>query len=162
MKVRDIMTKPVVSCQTSEDLATAARLMLQGGFGAMPVIDAHGTVAGVLTDRDIALAAGTRQRNAAHIAVHEAMTSKVRSCFAGDEVSAALRQMEEAHVRRLPVLDESSHLAGILSIDDIAARGLDQADGISSADFVRAFRRIAAPSTPGEPEMSASDTYVSG
>jgi CBS domain-containing protein len=70
--------------------------------------------------------------------------------------------MEEAHVRRLPVLDESSHLAGILSIDDIAARGLDQADGISSADFARAFRRIAAPSTPGEPEMSASDTYVSG
>jgi CBS domain-containing protein len=86
----------------------------------------------------------------------------VRSCFTGDEVSAALRQMEEAHVRRLPVLDESSHLAGILSIDDIATRALDQADGISPAEFVRAFRHIAAPSTPREAEMSPADTAVSG
>ena len=162
MKVRDIMTKQVVSCQTSADLATAARLMLQGGFGTIPVIDAHGRVAGVLTDRDIAMAAGTRQRNASHISVHEAMTSRVRSCLAGDEVSVALTQMEEAHVRRLPVLDDASHLAGILSIDDIAARALDRTDGISSTAFARAFRNIASPSTPQEPPMSPSDTSVSG
>lgn len=162
MKVRDIMTKQVVSCQKSADIGTAARLMLEGRFGMVPVVDTHGMVAGVLTDRDIAIAAGTRQRNASHIGVHEAMSPKVRCCFAGDEVSAALKQMEEAHVRRLPVLDEASHLAGILSVDDIAARAMDQSDGISSVEFARAFQRICSLPTSSEPGFNASDTFVSG
>ena len=74
------------------------------------------------------------------------MSSKVLSCFAEDDVSAALEQMEKAHVRRLPVLDGDTHLAGILSIDDIAARAVDQEDGVSPARFAEAFRRICAPS----------------
>lgn len=144
MKVRDIMTKDVVSCQKSADVATAGRLMLQGHFGLVPVVDTHGSVAGVLTDRDIALAAATRHRDAYHIGVHEAMSAKVRSCFLEDDVSMALEQMEKAHVRRLPVLDDGTHLAGILSIDDIAARAVDQKDGVSAARFAEAFRRICS------------------
>jgi CBS domain-containing protein len=145
MKVRDIMTKDVVSCQKSTDVATAGRLMLQGHFGLIPVVDTHGHVAGVLTDRDIALAAATRHRDAWHIAVHEAMSSKVLSCLVDDEVSEALEQMEKGHVRRLPVLDGGTHLAGILSIDDIAARAVDEKDGVSGARFAEAFRRICSP-----------------
>lgn len=144
MKVREIMTKDVVSCQKSADVATAGRLMLQGHIGLIPVVDMHGHVAGVLTDRDIALATATRHRDAWHIGVHEAMSSKVLSCFLEDEVSVALEQMEKAHVRRLPVLDDSTHLAGILSIDDIAARAVDQKDGVSGSRFAEAFRRISS------------------
>jgi CBS domain-containing protein len=157
MKVREVMTREVVSCQKVTDVGTAGRLMLQGRFGAIPVVDEHGRVAGVITDRDIAIAVATRQRNASHIGVHEAMSPKVRSCFTGDDVSAALRQMEEAHVRRLPVLDEKSHLAGILSIDDIVARALDQKDGISTAEFAQAFRRICSQSAK-DSEIDASET----
>ena len=145
MKVRDIMTKDVVSCHKGTDVATAGRLMLQGHFGLVPIVDMHGHVAGVLTDRDIALAAATRHRDAWHIGVHEAMSSKVLSCFLEDDVSAALEQMEKAHVRRLPVLDDSTHLAGILSIDDIAAHAVNQMDGVSPARFAEAFRHICAP-----------------
>ena len=144
MKVRDIMTKDVVSCQKSADVATAGRVMLQGHFGLIPVVDAHGHVAGVITDRDIALAAATRHRDAWHIGVHEAMSSKVLSCFVEDDVSAALEQMEKARVRRLPVLDGGTHLAGILSIDDIAAHAVDHKDGVSGARFAEAFRRICS------------------
>ena len=161
MKVRDIMTKDVVSCQKEVDVGTAGRLMLQGHFGLVPVVDAHGNVAGVLTDRDIALATATRQRNASHIGVHEAMSSKVRSCFAEDDVSAALTQMEDARVRRLLVLDQGAHLVGILSLDDIATRAVDQRDGVSSARFAEAFRRIC--SQPAlEPEGNGLETFVSG
>lgn len=52
--------------------------------------------------------------------------------------------MEKSHVRRLPVLDTGTHLAGILSIDDIAAYAVDQKDGVSPARFAEAFRRICA------------------
>ena len=161
MKVREVMTRDVVSCQKGTDVGTAGRLMLQGRFGTIPVLDEHGGVAGVITDRDIAIATATRQRNASHIGVHEAMSAKVRSCFAEDDVSAALKQMEEARVRRLPVLDEKSHLAGILSIDDIAARALDRKDGISTVEFAKAFRRICSQPAK-EPEINGSDTFVSG
>lgn len=161
MKVRNIMTKDVVSCQKGADVGTAGRLMLQGHFGWVPVVDQHGNVAGVLTDRDIALAAATRQRNASHIGVHEAMSSKVLSCFAEDDVSAALKQMEDARVRRLPVLDHGAHLAGILSLDDIVARAVDQKDGVSAARFAEAFRQICSQPVR-EPEGNGSETFVSG
>jgi len=161
MKVRDIMTRDVVSCQKETDIGTAARLMLQGRFGTLPVVDAHGQLAGIITDRDIAMAAATRQRNASHIAVHEAMSQSVRSCFAEDDLPAALKQMEEGRVRRLPVLDATGHLAGIVSIDDMVRRALDQPGGVSSAQYVNAVTRICSQPTV-EPEVNFSDTFVSG
>src|SRR5579872_3332866 len=124
MRVGDIMTREIVSCQKDTDIGAAARLMRAGRFGTLPVVDAHGTLTGIITDRDIAMAAATRQRNASHIAVHEVMSAKIRSCFADDEVGVALKQMEAAGVRRLPVLDANSHLTGILSIDDIVLHAL--------------------------------------
>jgi CBS domain-containing protein len=161
MKVSDIMIHEVVSCRKDTDIGTAARLMLTGRFGTLPVIDTHAKLAGIITDRDIAMAAATRQRNAAHIPVHEVMSPHARTCFADDEVAAALKQMEEARVRRLPVLDATGHLTGILSIDDIVLRALDQPGGVSSAAFVNALTRISSqPSV--EPEVNFSDTFVSG
>jgi CBS-domain-containing membrane protein len=161
MKVRDIMTQDVVSCQKDTDIGTAARLMLKGQFGTLPVIDTHARLAGIITDRDIAMAAATRQRNAAHIPVHEAMSPRVRSCFADDDIGGALKQMEEARVRRLPVLDAAGHLAGIVSIDDIVLRALDQPGGVSSSAFVNAITGICSqPSV--EPDVNFSDTFISG
>jgi CBS domain-containing protein len=161
MKVRDIMTRDVVSCPKETDIGAAARLMRQGRFGTLPVIDAHGRLAGIITDRDIAMAAATRQRNASHIAVHEAMSPKVRTCFAEDDPGTALKQMEEARVRRLPVLDSDGRLTGIVSLDDLVQRALDQPGGVSSAAFINALTRICSQPTV-EPEVNFSDTFVSG
>ena len=43
MRVQEIMTREVVSCHSDADIGAAARLMLQGGFGTLPVVDAHGS-----------------------------------------------------------------------------------------------------------------------
>jgi CBS domain-containing protein len=144
MKVRDIMTRDVVSCEKETTLGTAARLMLVGHFGTLPVVDSQGRLAGIITDRDIAMAAAARDRSAGHIAVHEAMTPTVRRCFSDDDVAGALKQMAEARVRRLPVIDAAGHLAGILSIDDIVRRALDRPGGISSVAFVQAIVQICS------------------
>jgi CBS-domain-containing membrane protein len=161
MTVGNIMTSKVVSCQKDTDIGTAATQMLNGRVGTLPVIDTHGKLAGIITDRDIAIAAGARRRNAAHIAVHEAMSGKVHSCFASDDVGAALKEMAEARVRRLPVLDAAGHLAGIVSMDDIVLRALDRPGGVSSSAFINALTRICSqPSV--EPEANFSDTFISG
>jgi CBS domain-containing protein len=124
------------------DLASAARLMLKAHVGTLPVVNLHRVVTGMLTDRDIAMAVATRRRKPSDIAVHEAMSSRVRACLAHEDVLAALRLMEQARVRRLPVLDPDGHLVGVLSIDDILLRAVDQTDGISKADFLSAMRVI--------------------
>jgi CBS-domain-containing membrane protein len=87
------------------------------------------------------------------------MSPKIRSCYADDEIGVALKQMEAARVRRLPVLDATSHLTGILSVDDIVLRGLDETNGVSSAEFVKALRRIC--SQPAlEPDVNFSSTLI--
>jgi CBS domain-containing protein len=89
------------------------------------------------------------------------MSQSVRSCFAEDDLPAALKQMEEGRVRRLPVLDATGHLAGIVSIDDMVRRALDQPGGVSSAQYVNAVTRICSQPTV-EPDVNFSDTFVSG
>jgi CBS domain-containing protein len=161
MKVRDIMTSAFVSCQKETDIGTAARLMLEGRFGTLPVVDTQGTLVGIITDRDIAMAAATRQRNASHIAVHETMSQHVRTCFADDELSAVLKQMEEGRVRRLVVLSATGQLAGIVSIDDVVRRALDRPGGVPSAQFVNTVTAICSQPAV-EPDTDFSDTFVSG
>ena len=161
MRVHDIMTREVVSCRMDTDVGTAARTMFQGRFGTLPVVDTRGKVTGIITDRDIAMAVATRQRNAEHITVEEAMSSHVLGCLAADQVSAALRLMGEAGVRRLPVMDATGHLAGILSIDDILMRAVDRENGVDSSAFVKALRGICSrPSV--EPAVDFSDTATPG
>jgi len=161
MRVHEIMTGAVVSCRADADVGAAARSMFEGRFGTLPVVDTHGKVTGIITDRDIAMAVATRQRNASHIAVHEAMSADVLGCLVADDVSAALGLMEEAGVRRLPVMDATGHLAGILSIDDILVRAVGREDGIDSATFVNALRAICSR-PPVEPAVNFSDTATPG
>jgi len=161
MKVRDIMTTDVVSCRRDTDLAAAARLMLDKRCGALPVVDEHGRVAGIITDRDIAMAAASRQRNASHIAVHEAMSGHLTTCLVDEDIATALKTIEQRRVRRLPVLDGDGRLAGIVSIDDILLRGLDGSNGIPPAAFVEAMRRLCSR-PPVEPEFNFTETFVSG
>jgi CBS domain-containing protein len=150
MKVRDIMTREVISCERDTTLGAAAQLMLVGHFGTLPVVDAQGRLAGIITDRDIAMATAARNRSAGHIAVREAMTATVRRCFSDDDIEAVLKQMAEARVRRLPVIDPTGHLAGIVSIDDIVRRALDRPKGVSSVAFVQAMVQICT-----QPSMEA-------
>lgn len=160
MKIRDIMNQPAVSCRQETDLAAAARLMLDGRFGTLPVVDDHHVV-GVITDRDIAMAVASSQRGAKHIAVHEAMTQPPHCCTADDDVTEALHGMANARVRRLPVVDAQGRLSGIVSIDDVVQRAVDQEGGVPSAILIKALVRISErPSV--EPEFNFADTFVPG
>jgi len=161
MKVQDVMTREVVSCHADTDVGAAARQMLDGHFGTIPVVDAHGRLTGILTDRDIAMAAATRARNASHIAVHEAMRTDIRVCSPQDELDAALGRMAAACVRRLPVVDAAGRLSGVLSIDDIAVRGVGGAGGITPEVFVAAMRRLCSRS-PVEPDVDLAELQTPG
>lgn len=90
--------------------------------GCIPVISANGdgSVVAVVTDRDIAMAAYTQGKPLCAISVSSAMPSKVIACHANDDISDAEALMRENGVRRLPVVDQSGRLLGILSLNDVA------------------------------------------
>lgn len=121
MIVKDVMTKHVATCAPTDDLATVAYIMQERRCGFVPVVESHGLLAGVITDRDGLLAASSRvRRPVSRIAVSEAMSQPVYSCFSDENLKAALATMAKHHVRRLPVVDKRGHLEGVLSLEDIA------------------------------------------
>jgi CBS domain-containing protein len=145
MTVNEIMKKDVATCAPKDDVATAVKIMYEHKCGFVPVVDSHGSVVGVVTDRDLCIAtAAEKHRTAEHIAVNNAMSHPVFSCFPDENLKVVLATMAKHHVRRLPVLDKQGHLQGVLSIDDIVQthrrRGAPTAE-----EIVDAFKGICAP-----------------
>jgi CBS domain-containing protein len=120
MKVKELMTSDVKSCNLNTNLAAAAKIMWEGDCGAIPVTDERGKVVGLITDRDICIAGATRARTEGEISVQDVISPTLYSCAPGDEVRAALDTMRRRKIRRLPVVDQAGRLMGIVSIHDIA------------------------------------------
>jgi CBS domain-containing protein len=122
MNVEQVMTKNGATCLADNTLADAARVMWEQDCGFVPVVESDGSskLVGVITDRDICMAAYTRGVNLHALRVGEAMARSVQSCAPGDSLGLAEQRMSEFRVRRLPVVDDGGHLLGVLSLSDIA------------------------------------------
>jgi CBS domain-containing protein len=146
MKAEDIMTRDVQSCRPEANLAQAAALMWDYDCDAMPVVDDSNRVMGMITDRDIAIAAATKGRRATDISVSEVMSGNVYACARDEDVKSALKTMRRERVRRLPVIGSDGRLAGILSVNDIVLRAEEgrakQAPEISYDDIVSTFKAL--------------------
>lgn len=121
MKLREVMSKPVVRIQPDETVTVAARLLEHNNIGAMPVCGTDGRLCGMLTDRDIVtrcLAAGKSPQNTS---VREIMTGKVYVARPDMEASMAAGLMGREQIRRLPVM-ENGRLCGIVSLGDLAIK----------------------------------------
>ena len=154
MKVQDVMTSSPQTCGTETNLATAAMLMWEGDCGTLPVVADNGWVIGMITDRDICMAAATKHRAASQITVGEVITGEVFSCQPEEDVRDALETMQEKRVRRLPVLGEDGSLKGILSMNDIVLKAEEakRDSAICYADVMSAFKSICGKRDLMQPE----------
>jgi CBS domain-containing protein len=145
MTVRDIAEFEVKACSPDSDLASAAKMMWDGDCGVIPVVNPDGRVVGMLTDRDICIAAATRAAAPPNIQVKDVMSREVASCTADDDVKAAMRVMKDRRIRRMPVLDSHGRLAGILSINDLAMRAESRSGAAISGElFLDTLKGICA------------------
>ena len=122
MKIKDCMTKNVISVGASEPVAVAARLMSRYNLGALPVQNADGRLCGMVTDRDVVLRCVAARRDAEHMRVGEMMSTGILAVEASEDISRAARMMSRAQLRRLPVT-QNGKLTGMLSMADLARRG---------------------------------------
>ena len=142
MKVENVMTRNVRSCHPETNLSQVAALMWDYDFGAMPVVDDEDRVMGMITDRDIAIAASTKGRLATEITVDEVMSGNVYACALDEEISSALKTMRREKVRRLPVIGKDGRLAGILSINDVVLHAGEARSEIPSDDVMSTFKAV--------------------
>ncbi len=120
MKVAQLMNQSVETCRPEESLSVAAGKMWDRDIGCLPVVGGDGRVVGMVTDRDICMSGYIQGRNLAEIPVSVAMSRQVFSCSPNDAPIEAEETMRLHQVRRLPVLDASGALAGIISLNDLA------------------------------------------
>jgi CBS domain-containing protein len=147
MTVRELQTSNVKTVTPDTDLAVVAKLMWDGDCGAVPVITADRKVIGMITDRDICIAAATRSKPPAEIRAGDVIGGNggVHAVKPDDDVRVALRTMRKHRVRRLPVVDQQQQLAGILSINDLAINASPTLpDSVPAQEFLETLQAICA------------------
>ena len=120
MDVRELMTAPAQTLTIDDTLNCAAKAMRDHAIGCVPIVDRHGVLVGILTDRDIALAAYEIGEALWRLRIDASMHRPVHSCRADDDIDVAARMMREHRVRRLPVVDSAGKPLGMISLDDLA------------------------------------------
>ncbi len=152
MKVREVMMKSPAACSAWTNLAAATESMWVHNCGMLPVVDENEKCLGVITDRDICIAMGTRDRRASEITIGEVTSGQLFYCAAEDDIRSALEIMRRKRVRRLPVLGKNGTLQGILSLDDVVLRaqmGPAAASAeLSGEDVVETYQGIAEHPLP--------------
>ncbi|MCY7315293.1 MAG: CBS domain-containing protein [Rubrivivax sp.] len=144
--IADLMTPEPVTVGPHDSVQRAAQLMDELNVGALPVCLGD-RLLGIVTDRDITVRATAAGLDPTSTEVDMVMSDRVRCCSPRHTAAEVLRQMAAVQIRRVPVLDESDRLVGIVSLGDLAAR--------EPAGVEDALRTI---STPSEPDRTALAT----
>lgn len=143
--VAEVMTRDVRTMGPNDSVVDAARCMDELNVGVIPVCDGDKLV-GMVTDRDIVVRGVAQQGEVRSMKLADVMSAHVRCAHEDDDVEKVLSDMAEAQIRRLPVVDGSQRLVGIVSLGDIAAKNPE--------DEVDVAMSLGDISTPAEPDRS--------
>ncbi|MBQ7523973.1 MAG: CBS domain-containing protein [Oscillospiraceae bacterium] len=120
MEIRDLMTPSTVSVTADESVAHAARLMARHNVGSLPVRGEAGRLCGIVTDRDLVVRCLAAGDDPLHTTVGAVMTPQVSTAAPTDTLAHGAHVMAKRQVRRLPIVDRSGRLCGMLSLSDVA------------------------------------------
>lgn len=147
MRAGEIMTRNVETIRPGASIREAARMMDELNVGALPVC--HGArLVGIITDRDITVRATSDGMQPDRTPVHVVMTDDVCWCFEDDPIDQVEEQMARRQIRRMPVMDRSKRLVGLLTLGDLAT---DEAPGTE-----RTLRSVSWPAEPDRTGRTAS------
>ena len=140
-RTRDMGRHGIIACDNPRN--SLSRKLARG---------ASGKVVGVITDRDICIAVGTRYCLPGDLTVREVMSNRLFACSPDCSVHAILRIMEDGGVRRLPVIADDGSLVGVISMDDRLLKSEPAMTGIkaepSTDEVVQAYRAFGQRRRP--------------
>lgn len=120
MRAQDLMTSPAITCHVNDSLATVARRMWDADIGALAVVNDDGKLTGMITDRDICMAAYTQGRILDDLLVNSAMSKHVVSARPETTIREVEELMASHQIRRIPVVDAKGAPTGMVSLNDLA------------------------------------------
>jgi CBS domain-containing protein len=135
MKVNEVMTRNVRLVSPDQTIQEAAKIMAELDAGIVPV-ESNDRLVGMLTDRDIAVRA-VAQGKGPDAKVGDVMTSDVKYCFDDEDTDEVCLNLADEQIRRIPVVNRSKRLVGILSLGDLATATGNGAAGAALAGISR-------------------------
>ncbi|MFS0654233.1 CBS domain-containing protein [Bacillus sp. 179-C3.3 HS] len=120
-KIKDIMTKKVITCQKDDNVYEAAVKMKTADIGAIPIVEGDQLV-GIVTDRDLVLR-GIAEKKPNSQAVSNVMTKEVLTAEEDATLEEIVRLMSEYQLRRIPVV-KGGTLTGIVALGDLSVEDL--------------------------------------
>jgi CBS domain-containing protein len=132
MNISEVMSNDVRVSSPDDTLRTAAQMMADLDTGVLPVGEGERLI-GIVTDRDIVIRGVANAMDPETTSIRDVMSSGVCCCFDDEDVDDVAQQMAELQVRRLPVLNRSKRLVGIVSLGDLS----QQADPRVSGDALQ-------------------------
>jgi CBS domain-containing protein len=147
MQLSQIITRNVETIGPQTSVKEAAQRMRSLDVGSLPVCDGR-RLLGMVTDRDITIRITSEGRDVNITPVSEAMTPELAFVFEDDDVRRAAQVMKERQIRRLPVLDRSKNLVGIVSLGDLSGTGDDKLSGDT-------LERVSEPASSAQGQRPA-------
>ena len=120
MKINDCMSKDVCYVKPDCRVYDAARIMCENHVGCIPVCDDKKCIVGIVTDRDILLRTVACDKDVKATPVSEIMTTNVCTCGCEQNIDEAQNVMAKNQIRRIPVVDNTNKIVGILTMGDLA------------------------------------------
>lgn len=130
MKIREVMTQPVIRIGADETVEVAARTLAHYNIGALPVCGSDGRVQGLITDRDLVTRCIAAGRDPGRTKVSQVMSGCVVGIEPDLDTKDAAEIMGRRQIRRLPVL-ENERLCGMVSLADLTHAEADTATTLS-------------------------------
>lgn len=147
-QISEVMTRSVRVLRPVDSMKIAAETMQQTDVGALPICDGDQLV-GMVTDRDIVVR-GLASGLDASAAVKEVMSDDLCTCSENDDIEQVAQTMQDAQVRRIPVLDQQHHLVGMVSLGDLSTKADTSLAG-------GALSMVSQPSSPAQDGAATSD-----
>jgi CBS domain-containing protein len=123
MTVGEVCHRDVIIAKPETPLVEAVALMKTYHVGDLVIVEARPGAqwfpVGILTDRDVALAVASHAARLAYLRVADLMKRNLVTALESESLHAALKTMQSAGIRRLPVVGMDGVLKGIVTLDDI-------------------------------------------
>ncbi|MBK7875676.1 MAG: CBS domain-containing protein [Planctomycetes bacterium] len=162
MNVSRWMTRTLITCRPEHSLARAAQLCWEHDVGAVPVTDADGKLVGMITDRDLCMAAFTRGASLAEHTVASAMATKLFTLAPKDSLKKAQELLRVHQLRRLPVVDAKGVLVGLITLQDLATKTFGELPRAkrkqAAVAIAETLARIATPRPAAKPAPAEAQT----
>jgi len=133
--VNEVMIRDVVTMDASGTLLEAAELMRDANVGMLPVMD-EDVLRGIVTDRDLVVRAMTRDVRPSEVRVSECLSEPPRCAEPDWTVDEAMEEMARQQVGRLPVVDTSGRVIGVVTLSSLALRSPKQQEALETAQEV--------------------------